>query len=152
MHCLSFRGICLTAASDLFPFLFVIIWDISFQLLKLLLWLRTTDEGSVPEMRIWSILLIKSDLKWCIHLSRSLFLYFSTRIDRVIIFSLFNVIVTRPLNWYSNSGLLGVPDSRGVTIHRSIDTVRYFCSVRCSIQNSKFRFGSKKKERDQCYF
>ena len=24
-------------------------------------------------MRIWSILLIKSDLKWCIHLSRSLF-------------------------------------------------------------------------------
>ena len=30
---------------------------------------------SVPEMRIWSILLIKSDLK-CIHLSRSLFFYF----------------------------------------------------------------------------
>ena len=38
--------------------------------------LRITDEGSVPEMRIWSILLIKSDLKWCTHLSRSLFLYF----------------------------------------------------------------------------
>ena len=37
------------------------------------LWLRITDEGSVPEMRIWSILLIKSVLKWCIHLSRSLF-------------------------------------------------------------------------------
>ena len=31
--------------------------------------------GSVPEMRIWSILLIESDLKWNIHLSRSLFLY-----------------------------------------------------------------------------
>ena len=29
-------------------------------------------------MRIWSILLIKSDLKWCIHLSRSLFLYHIT--------------------------------------------------------------------------
>ena len=28
-------------------------------------------------MRIWSILLIKSDLKWCIHLRRSLFLYFN---------------------------------------------------------------------------
>ena len=53
--------------------LFWHVWDISFQLLKLL---RTTDEGSVPEMRIWSILLIKSDLKWCIHLSRSLFLYY----------------------------------------------------------------------------
>ena len=63
---------------DTIPFgfsLFWHIWDISFQLLKLLLWLRTTNEGSVPEMRIWSILLIKSDLKWCIHLSRSLFLY-----------------------------------------------------------------------------
>ena len=35
-------------------------------------------EGSVPEMRIWSILLIKSDLKWCIYLSRSLFSYFYT--------------------------------------------------------------------------
>ena len=30
-------------------------------------------KGSVPEIRIWSILLIQSDLKWCIHLSRSLF-------------------------------------------------------------------------------
>ena len=33
--------------------------------------------GSLPEMRIWSILLIKSDLKWCRHLSKSLFLYFN---------------------------------------------------------------------------
>ena len=32
-------------------------------------------EGSVPEMRIWSILLIKSDLKWNIHLSRSLLIF-----------------------------------------------------------------------------
>ena len=31
--------------------------------------LSFTDEGSVPEMRKWSVLLIKSDLKWCIHLS-----------------------------------------------------------------------------------
>ena len=36
---------------------------------------RITDEGSLPEMRTWSILLIKSDLKWCIHLSRSLFIF-----------------------------------------------------------------------------
>ena len=48
---------------------------ITFHLLNYFVWLRITDEGSVPEMRIWSILLIKSDLKWCIHLSRSLFLY-----------------------------------------------------------------------------
>ena len=40
-------------------------------------WLRITDEGSLPEMRIWSILLIISDLKWCIYLSRSLFPYFN---------------------------------------------------------------------------
>ena len=43
-----------------------------------LFWLRITDEGSIPEMRIWSILLIISDLKWCIHLSRSLYLYLLT--------------------------------------------------------------------------
>ena len=28
-------------------------------------------------MCIWSILLIKSDLNWCIHLSRRLYLYFN---------------------------------------------------------------------------
>ena len=48
-----------------------------FNFLNHFVWLRTTDEGSVPEMRIWSILLIDSDFKWCIHLSRSLFLYFN---------------------------------------------------------------------------
>ena len=42
-------------------------WGIHFQLFYFLL-LRMTDEGSVPDMCIWSISLIKSDLKWCIHL------------------------------------------------------------------------------------
>ena len=37
--------------------------------------LGITGEGSVPEMRIWSILLIESDLKRCLHLSRSFFLF-----------------------------------------------------------------------------
>ena len=32
-------------------------------------------EGSVPEMRICSILLIKSDLKWCIYFSKSFFIF-----------------------------------------------------------------------------
>ena len=32
--------------------------------------------GLVHEIRIWSMMLIISYLKWCIHLSRSLFLYF----------------------------------------------------------------------------
>ena len=36
--------------------------------LNYFVWLRITDEGSVPEMRIWPILLMKSDLKWCIDL------------------------------------------------------------------------------------
>ena len=44
-----------------------------FNFLNYFVWLRITDEGSVPEMRIWSVLLIKSDLKLCIHFSRSLF-------------------------------------------------------------------------------
>ena len=34
-----------------------------------------TDEGFVPEMRTWSIILIKSGLKGCIQLRRSLFLF-----------------------------------------------------------------------------
>ena len=37
--------------------------------------LRITDEGSVHEKGMWSILFIKSDLKFCIHISRSIFLY-----------------------------------------------------------------------------
>ena len=51
--------------------------DSLFNFWNYLVWRRITDEGSVPEMRILSILLIKSDLKWCIHLSKSLFLYFN---------------------------------------------------------------------------
>ena len=35
-------------------------WVITFQLF-IIVWLRITDEGLVPEMRIWSIRLIKSD-------------------------------------------------------------------------------------------
>ena len=46
-----------------------------FNFLNYCVGLRITDEGSVTEMRIWSILLMKSDLKWCIHLD--LFLYFN---------------------------------------------------------------------------
>ena len=58
------------------PFGFTLIWHfraIIFNVWNHFVWLRITDEGSLPEMRIWSILLIKSDLKWSIHLSRSLF-------------------------------------------------------------------------------
>ena len=40
-------------------------------------WRRMTDVGSLPEMRIWSIFLIKSDSKLCIHLSKGS-LYIST--------------------------------------------------------------------------
>ena len=44
-----------------------------FNFLNYFVWLRITDEGSLTEIRIWSILLIKSNLKWCINLG--LFLY-----------------------------------------------------------------------------
>ena len=46
-----------------------------FNFLNYYVWLIVTDEGYVPEMRIWSILLMKSDIKWNIHLD--LFLYFN---------------------------------------------------------------------------
>ena len=48
---------------------------IPFRLFKNFVWQRITDEDSMPEMRIWSISLIKSGLKWCLHLERSLFSY-----------------------------------------------------------------------------
>ena len=38
-------------------------------------WGRITDQGSLTEMDIWSILFIKFDLKWFIHLRRNLSLY-----------------------------------------------------------------------------
>ena len=60
------------------PFGFNLFWYFRvniFYFWKLFVWRRITDEGSLPEMRIWSILLITSGLKWCIHLSRSPFLY-----------------------------------------------------------------------------
>ena len=47
----------------------------------------TPEDNSVPEMRIWSILLIKFDFKWCIHLSRSLF-YISQYISDVYKFKI----------------------------------------------------------------
>ena len=46
-----------------------------FNFLNYFVWLKITEESSVHEMRIWSILLMKSDLKWCMHLD--LFLYFN---------------------------------------------------------------------------
>ena len=39
------------------------------------IWRRITNEGLLPEIRIWSILLIISDLKWCLHLCSSLFIF-----------------------------------------------------------------------------
>ena len=39
-------------------------WASLFNWLNYFVWLRITDEGSVPEMRIWPMLLIISDLKW----------------------------------------------------------------------------------------
>ena len=64
-HFCWYRGFCHRTGSDHLLFVYFV-------------WLRITDEGSVLEMRIWSILLIQSDLKWCIHLGRSLFLYFKS--------------------------------------------------------------------------
>ena len=48
---------------------------ITLKLFKLLCLAKDHWRGSVPKLRIWSILLMKSDLKLWIHLSRSLFIY-----------------------------------------------------------------------------
>ena len=39
------------------------------------------DEGPLPEMRIWYILLIKSGLKLCIHLGRSIFSFLNVHVS-----------------------------------------------------------------------
>ena len=89
-------------------------------------WLRITDEGSVPEMRIWSILLINSDLKWCIHLGRSLFLYSKLRkikrkdkeIKKLILRKMF--IASRELT---------IPDSRGQCAnHCAMEDLKLECA------------------------
>ena len=74
--CLKFIEIAILWVYYTIPFGFTLFghfWAYIFNFLNYFLWLRITDEGSVPGMRIWSISLIQSDLKWCIHLSRSLF-------------------------------------------------------------------------------
>ena len=53
---------------DTIPFGFSLFWHFwasTCNFWNYFVWLRITDEGSVPEMRIWPILLIKSDfLSW----------------------------------------------------------------------------------------
>ena len=61
--------------------LFMVFRAIIFNFWNHFIWLRITDKGSLPEMRIWSILFIKSEFKWCMHLSRSLFLYCKQTIE-----------------------------------------------------------------------
>ena len=61
-------------------------WVINFlPCVNYFVWLKITDKGLVPEMRIWSISLIKSDLKWCVHLSRSLYLYSKDTTVKIIL-------------------------------------------------------------------
>ena len=56
-----------------------------FNFLNRFLWLSITGEGSVPEMRIWSILLTKSKLKWHIHLRVALTGFMRYFICRVVL-------------------------------------------------------------------
>ena len=84
--CLEFIQIVIFGVYYTIPFGSTLFWHFGayfFNFLNYFLWLRITDEGLVPEMRIWSILLIKSDLKWCIHVSRSLFFNCITNTKRV---------------------------------------------------------------------
>ena len=57
------------------PFGFSLLWhilDITFQLLNYFVWLRIADDGSMPEMSISYILLIKSSLERYILKQKSL--------------------------------------------------------------------------------
>ena len=59
--CLKLIEIVILWVNYTIPFGFSLFWYflvITFQLFKLHVWLRITDEGLLPEMRIWSISLI----------------------------------------------------------------------------------------------
>ena len=74
--CLQFIEVVSFCVYYTIPFgstLFWHFWTSLFNFLYYFVWLSITDEGSVSEMRIWSILFIKSDLKWCTHLGISLY-------------------------------------------------------------------------------
>ena len=92
-----------------------------FNCLQYFVWLRITDEGSIPEMRIWSILFIKSDIKWCIHLSRSPFLYLlKIEISCIVSFSCTKVLCsTGEVNWLFNVTINDISVIY-VTAHRSV--------------------------------
>ena len=87
-HCLimKFQPISLFQANIIWAFCF---FHFGFTLFRYFLgipffnsfvWQRVTEDGSVPEMRIWSILLIQSDLVWSMHLGKSIFLYLTNEI------------------------------------------------------------------------
>ena len=85
--CLKFLEIVILWVYYTIPFgltLFGHFWAYIFNFLNYMyfLWLRITDEGSVPVMCIWYISLIQSYLKWCIHLSRSLFFNYTYPKDK----------------------------------------------------------------------
>ena len=54
----------LASVYDVCPF-----WASLFNFLNYNVLVRITDEGSILEIHIWSILLIKTALKWCIEVS-----------------------------------------------------------------------------------
>ena len=64
-----------------------------------------SDESSVPEMLRWSFVLIKSDLKWCLHFDRSLFLYWKERSDAKI-FSYTSIYLASAKNEGNNKAFL----------------------------------------------
>ena len=47
---------CLCLSHVLLLYLVLALFGITFHILNFFVWIRITDEGSVPEMRIWSIL------------------------------------------------------------------------------------------------
>ena len=77
-------------------------------------------------MRIWSILLIKSDLKWWIHLNRSLFLY------------ILQYNMTISWNWFNRCCI----QTRDAHFTRALGTrnICVFCDVRISFHRKSHDF------------
>ena len=78
-------------------------WDIIFSFWNHSFWPRIADESSLPEIRILFIFVIKSDFKWCIYRSRSLYLYSGFKNN--ILFSLGNKMQLYVVTLYMNECL-----------------------------------------------
>ena len=95
---------------------------------------KITDEGSIPEMRIWFISLLKSDLKCCIHLSRRLFYIHS--------FLNFRLVMSADFDYQTSIGTSSFLSELRTYIIKYLKCIYMYTLLRFSIIRNAYRKGS----------